>query len=55
MQKYTDVVRNTEGRAIAGASVTIRTYPGGALADLYEDDETTALPNPLTTNALGTY
>lgn len=53
MEKYNGSFTNRAGRAISGATVTV--YTGGALATIYDDDETTTLANPLTTTADGTF
>ena len=53
MEKYQDNVTNRHGKAIAGASVLVKTYPGGATATIYSDDGVTPATNPLTTDANG--
>lgn len=56
MEGFTDVVLDTDGRPIQGASVTITDYPSGSASSLYSDNGTTALTtNVVTTDALGRY
>lgn len=52
MQKYSNVVQDRQGRAIAGAKVTVNVL-GGGLASLYSDNGVTVIDNPLTTNSVG--
>lgn len=48
------VVLGSDGRPLAGASVTIKTRPGGATAIVYQADTGAATsPNPLTSDAQG--
>ena len=54
MQKYFDVVHDATGKAVAGASITVRTS-GGALATLYSDNGVTTTSNPVTAGSDGEY
>lgn len=58
MQKYTDLVLGMNGQTlvpVVGASVTVLTYPGGAVASIYSDNGITATANPLTTDNTGRF
>lgn len=58
MQKYTEIVLGQNGQTLlplAGASVTVLTYPGGAAATIYSDNGITLAANPLTTDLNGRY
>jgi len=56
MQKYINSVANNTGTPVVGASVLVKTYPGGVTASLYSTNSTsTALANPLTTDANGAF
>jgi hypothetical protein len=56
MQKYSDLVLNARnGTPLRAASVTVKTYPGGALATIYSDNGVTPAANPLTSDANGRY
>lgn len=46
-------VQDVAGNAIRGASVLVKTYPGGVNATLYADDGVTPIANPLTTDSTG--
>lgn len=52
MQRYQNVVLNTEGQPIVGASVTVKTL-AGATASIFSDNSSTVAANPLTTDARG--
>lgn len=54
MQKYTNNFQDTDGRAIAGATVNVYTYPDGLMARLYETSDGGGVKgNPITTDDLG--
>lgn len=55
MQHYVDSVLDRHGNAVVGASVTVRTYPAGALASLFSDDGVTPMANPATTDNNGMF
>lgn len=56
ISRRTDWAIDTEGRGIAGASVTVKDASTGALAVLYADvDGETPLSNPVKTDATGKY
>jgi hypothetical protein len=55
MQKRFGVVQSSTGAAVGGASVTVKTYPGGVNATLYSDNGVTPLGNPVTANTQGEY
>lgn len=56
MEGFTDVVLDTDGRPIEGATVTVTDYPSGTASALYSDDGTTPLnTNVVTTDSLGRY
>lgn len=55
MQKYQNVVQTSQGVAVAGASVTVQTYPGGVAATIYSDNGSTVAANPLTTDTYGNF
>ena len=52
MQKYQDVVFNTRGQAVQGASVVVSSYPSGT-PTIYSDNGSTVISNTLTTDANG--
>lgn len=52
MQKYFNTVADPRGNVLGGAVVTVRDSVGNLVA-LYEDDETTAIANPLRSDATG--
>lgn len=54
MQKYFGEVQDPSGKAVAGASITVRTS-GGALATLYSDNGVTTTSNPVTAGTDGEY
>jgi len=54
VQKYSNVVQDTHGNAIAGVSVQVNLAAGGA-ATVYSDDGVTPLTNPLTTESDGSF
>ena len=54
MQKMTDVVLDSLGNAVQGASVTVTNTTGG-LATIYSDNGVTTQGNPMTTDAAGGY
>jgi len=53
MERYQNNLSNSLGVAVAGASVTVLTYPGGAKATIYSDNGVTVTSNPLTTSSTG--
>ena len=55
MQKYQNNVQNRQGDAVSGASVLVKTYPGGATATIYSDNGVTPAANPLTTDSNGEF
>lgn len=48
MEKYHNTIQETNGDIITTATVTVYNAVGGAIASIFEDDETTPLPNPFT-------
>ena len=52
MEQYTEVLRDQYGRAITGATVTVKNAGSATLATIYSDNVSTAKPNPFLTNAL---
>lgn len=55
MQKYVNSVAASTGAPVAGASVQVNTYPGGAAATIYSDNGVTVTANPLTTDTNGAF
>lgn len=56
MKKYTDVITDIRGNAIALATVTVVTYPGSGAAVIYSDEVGTVVPSSiLTTDSEGTF
>ena len=55
MQVYHDAIIRTNGSAVSGASVEVRTFPGGVLASIFEENGGAALPNPLTSDSNGRF
>lgn len=54
MRKYVEFIEGADGKPVPGASVRVLTYPGGALATIYEDSAGAhAIANPLTTDSTG--
>jgi len=53
MERKAFTIQDVGGNAIRGASVLIKTYPGGVTATLYADDEVTPITNPMTTDSTG--
>lgn len=53
MERKEFIVQDIAGNAIRGASVLVKTYPGGVNATLYADDGVTPIANPLTTDSTG--
>lgn len=53
MERKYFTVQDTAGNAVRGASVLIKTFPGGVNATLYSDDGVTTVANPMTTNVRG--
>ena len=53
MDKLGDNVQDQYGNALLGASVAIYEEGTRTFVSLYEDDEVTTKPNPLTTDAAG--
>lgn len=48
MQKYQDVVLDSQGRPVAGAVIAVQEYPGGSSATVYETDAVGAAYTPTT-------
>lgn len=55
MQKRTKFVIDGQGRKVAGATIKVTQYPGGADATIYSDDGVTPAANLLTSDANGRY
>ena len=55
MQKYINNVQNTNGDAISGVTVTVRTNPGGVLATIFSDNGVTGKTNPFTNDSDGEF
>lgn len=56
MQKKQDTIqRASNGEPAIGVSVLVQSYPGAVTASLFSDDGVTALANPLTTDAYGSF
>jgi hypothetical protein len=56
MENHTNVLRDQYGRAITGATVTVRNAGTGVLATIFSDNGITSKGNPFLTNALdGSY
>lgn len=55
MQQEADVIQDPDGNAISGAAVTVIDKATGELADLFADNETTSISNPVYTDANGRY
>jgi hypothetical protein len=54
MRKYSDVVLDTSGNVISGATVTVTQYPSGTSATVYAADSTSGgNVSPLTTDSRG--
>ena len=51
MRKYYDIVQDLQGNAISTATVTVYLSSSGAIASIFEDDETTAIANPFTVSS----
>lgn len=54
MQPYTDVLFSTSG-PVRNVSVTVKTYPGGAVATIYSDNGVTPAANPVITGNDGRF
>lgn len=54
MQKFQDVVLDSQGRPVAGAVIAVQAYPGGSPATVYETDAVGAAYTP-TTDAFGAF
>jgi hypothetical protein len=54
MQKFQDVVLDSQGRPVAGAVIAVQEYPGGGAATVYETDAVGAAYTP-TTDAFGAF
>lgn len=52
MQKFQDVVLDSQGRPVAGAVIAVQAYPGGGAATVYQTDAVGAAYTP-TTDAFG--
>lgn len=55
MEKFFGVAQDDRGNVLAGATVTVTLTSSGATATIYEDDETTPLSNPLTSDSRGRF
>lgn len=55
MNKYQDYVEDANGNVLAGATVTVKAYPGLTTATIYESDGVTTKTNPITTDSQGGY
>ncbi len=55
MQKYSDVVQDTNGNAVVGASVTIKLSADDSTATIYSTNTGTAQSNPITTDSDGRF
>jgi hypothetical protein len=56
MEQYTEVLRDQYGRAITGATVTVKNAGSAVVSTIYSDNGSTAKANPFLTNALdGSY
>lgn len=55
MPKYQNYVVDSSGNAVAGASVTVTSYPSNGAVTLYQSDEITPVANPVTTDASGAF
>lgn len=54
MQKFQDVVQDSQGRPVAGAVIAVLSYPGGSPATVYENDVVGAAYVPVT-DAFGAF
>jgi hypothetical protein len=54
MQKFQDVVLDSQGRPVPGAVIAVQSYPGGSPATVYETDAVGAAYVP-TTDAFGAF
>lgn len=54
MQKFQDVVLDSQGRPVAGAVIAVQEYPGGGSATVYQTDAIGAAYTP-TTDAYGAF
>lgn len=52
MEKYHNTIQESNGDIVVTATVTIYNSVGGAIADIFNDDETTPLNNPFTVSDL---
>ena len=48
MERFNDVIQETNGDAVVTATVTIYNAVGGAISDIFDDDGVTPLNNPFT-------
>lgn len=55
MPKYFGVVRTPDGRVVSGAQISVFNTATAVYASIYEDDNTTPLPNPLTSDQNGQF
>jgi len=55
VKKYEDVVLDSRGNAVAGATVTVKDYPSGTSSTAYAANAIGANVNPLTTDADGRF
>lgn len=54
-RKYHNVVIDSAGNPVSGASVTVKHVGTGTSATLYSDEGTTTIANPVTTDSLGRF
>lgn len=55
MDKFFGIAQDSLGDVIPNATCTVTIFGTGALASLYQDDETTTVANPITTDANGRF
>jgi hypothetical protein len=55
MDKVQGLIAQQDGDVVYGAQIQVSTWPAGSAVTLYEDDEVTQKPNPLTTDSNGEY
>lgn len=55
MQKYDGLALDMSGAPVLGASVRVTNYESGTLASLFQDDESTPMTNPMSTDSRGRY
>ena len=54
MQKYTNNVQDTTGKAVVGAAITVN-LPSGGLATIYSDNGVTQTTNPIYSSLTGSF